>query len=127
LNEAREEIRRTGTLSAESYKKIRLLVEDQPCDPPNDKNSDTTSEPVIDDDFVERIKKKIGLLQFAVLQVDSRVATRMADSLKQGGLPPAEEIEKISRCRMRTEKEIDWALETLFFLRKNRSHKKQRR
>ena len=96
FNEAREEIRRTGKLSAESYKKIRLLVEDQPSDPPSDKNSDTTSEPVIDkssdttsepvidDDFVERIEKKIGLLQFTVLQVDSRVATRMEDCVKQG-------------------------------------------
>jgi len=127
LNEAREEIRRTGKLSARSYKKIRLLVEDHPSDPPNDKNPDTTSEPVIDDDFVERIEEKIELLQLTVLQVDSRVATRLEDCVKQGSLPPADEIEKIYRCRMRTEKEIDWALGKLFFLQKNRSHKKQRR
>lgn len=151
LNGAREEIGRTGKLSAESYKKIRLLVEDPPSDPPSDKNSDltpepvidknpdvtsepvvdrnsdTAPEPVIDDEFVERIEKKIELFQFTVLQVDSRVATRLEDCVKQGSLPLADEIEKIYRCRMRTEKELDWALGKLFFLQKNRSHRKQRR
>lgn len=123
LNNAREEIRRTGSLGTENYKKIRPLVEDQHRDPASNTNTDTTSDPVIDDDFVQRIEKKLALLQFTVLQVDSRVANRMADSLKQASLPPAEELEKISRCRMRTEKEIDWALQTLLSLRKNLNRK----
>jgi hypothetical protein len=126
LNSAREEIRRTGTLCKESYKKICPLVEAQPCNRRNIADTDTTSEPVIDDSFIQRIEKKTESLQSTVLQVDSKIVTRLSDSLKQGGLPSAEESEKISRVRTRTEKEIDWALKTLYFLRKKRGHKKLR-
>jgi hypothetical protein len=126
LTEAREEIRRTGKLSKESYQKIRLLVEDQHCDRGDNTNTETTSEPVIDDDFVQRVEKKTESLRSAVQQVDLRVAERLTDCIKQGALPPTEDSEKISRCRMRTEKEIDWALRTLFRLQKRGRHKEGR-
>jgi hypothetical protein len=124
LTEAREEIRLTGKLSKESYQKIRLLVEDKHCDQVANKNSETTSEPVIDDDFIQRLDKKTESLRFVVLQVDRRVADRMADSLKHSALASAEDSEKISRYRSRTDKEIEWALRTLFMLQKRSKHNK---
>jgi hypothetical protein len=126
LTEAREEIRRTKKLSRESYQQIRVLVEDEHCGQGDNADTERTSEPVIDDDFIQRLDKKTASLRSAILQVNLRIADRMADSLKQSSLPSAEDCEKISRYRIRTEQEIDWALRTLFLLQ-NRTKPKKRR
>jgi len=123
LTDASEEIRRTGTLTTESFQKVRLLIEDQQCHRSDSKNNEATSEPVIDDDFRQRLDRKAASLRFAVLEVDRRVVERNSDFLKQGALPSAEDCEKISRYRIRAEKEIDWALSTLFLLQKRNKRK----
>ncbi len=125
LTDAGEEIQRTGKLTRDTFHKIRLLIQDQQSDRSDSTNTAAPSEPVIDDDFRQRLDKKTESLRFAVLQVDLRVAERMSDFLKQGALPSAEDCEKISRYRIRTEKEIDWALRTLFLLQKRSKHKKR--
>jgi hypothetical protein len=116
LMEAREEIRRTEKLSEESYQKIRLLVEDPQCNQGDNKNDDEAPEPGIDDGFIQRLEAKTESLRAPVLQVESWLADRAADLFKEGGLPPAEDSEKISRYRIRAQQEIDWAMRTLSLL-----------
>ena len=126
LTEATQQIRHTGKLPKESYDRIRPFVDDQHCDQGNKAKTDTTADPVLDDDFIQRLEKKTELLRSDVLAVELQVAERDMDFLKEGGIPQAEEMEKIFFYRMRTEKEIDWALRTLFFMQDKRKHKKRR-
>ena len=81
-------------------------------------DSDVTDDRIVDDDFVQRLNTKIESLCYSIQLINARIAERSGDLIKRSSIPPAEEIEKISRVRSRKEASIDWALRTLLRLQK---------
>jgi hypothetical protein len=117
----KEQIVRTGTLPRNTFLQILPVV--QPQQKPETyaaSEEQAESEVAIDDGFKKALDDKITSFQTSVSQVDLRLAERNWDLIRQGGLPPLEEGEKISRYRNRAQKEIDWALQRLFQLQGRR-------
>jgi hypothetical protein len=83
-----------------------------------DVHSNETGHRVVDDDFVRRLEAAIESLRYVIQLVEARVKERSGDLIKRSSIPPAEDMEKISRVRARKERSIDWALRTLFQLQK---------
>ena len=113
LNAASEEIQHTGTLSAKTYASVVPLVEDQRQTPVNTAETGKTPNPVVGDEFAQRLEEKKSALEADAHKIQTGLVRMIPDRLAAFALPPAEEMDRILRYESRIQKQLDWALDRL--------------
>lgn len=131
LNTARDEIRRSGTLSEATYKIVGPLVtaeQQTAVTPPQteeekqppETTKTTESKPTIDEDFIRRLEMKKSLLERDAIRLNTAVKEGVENRIAKASLPPASEMDKILRYEKQMQKQLDWALEKLAECRQRR-------
>ena len=113
LNAARDEIQRTGTLSPKTCASVVPLVEDQRQTQVNTVETEKTPNPVIGDEFAQRLEGKKSAFEAEAHKIQTELVRMIPDRLAAFALPPAEEMDRILRYESRIQKQLDWALDRL--------------
>ncbi len=113
LNAAREEIRRTGTLSPKTYASVAPLVEDQRQTQVNTVEPEKTPKPVSGDEFAQLLEGKKCAFEADAHKIRTELVRMIPDRLAASALPPADEVDKILRYESGIRKQFDWAMARL--------------
>jgi hypothetical protein len=125
LNTAREEIQHTKTLSPETYASVIPLVEDQRQTQVCTTEIEKTPDPVISDEFVQRLEEKNSEFEAEAQKIQTALVRMIPDRLAACALPPAETMDKILRYESQMLKRVDRALDKLWELQDRRKNEAQ--